>query len=216
MLEKMNDFFNKRIGDYDNHMLRDIESADVFYPFTASLLPRNEYAHVLDLGCGTGLELGYYFELNPKAIITGIDLSEEMLRLLKEKYPDKDINIIYGSYFDIQLGEACYDAVVSVESLHHFTKDEKTPLYKSVYESLMLGGAFVLTDYFARSCEQEAFFRNELLRLKIEQGISDNEFYHYDTPLTVEHECEILTKAGFQKIEVLGNWENTYTIRAVK
>ena len=40
------------------------------------------------------------------------------------------------------------------------------------------------------------YFR-ELERLKREQGIHDGEFYHYDTPLTVGHECEILSECGF-------------------
>ncbi len=216
MLEKMNEFFNNRIDGYDEHMMTNIESAAEFYPFTASLLPKKENARVLDLGCGTGLELGYYFELNPSANVTGIDLSEEMLRVLKEKFADKHLTVIFGSYFDVPFGVGTYDSAVSVESLHHFTKCEKTPLYKKVYDSLVSGGVFVLTDYFAESDEQERFFRQELSRLGAEQGISDCEFYHYDTPLTVEHECEALREAGFEKIEVLGKWGATYTIRAEK
>ena len=39
MLEKMSDFFEKRLDGYDLHMLNDIESAREFYPFTAELLP---------------------------------------------------------------------------------------------------------------------------------------------------------------------------------
>ncbi len=216
MLEKMNEFFNNRIDGYDEHMLTNIESAAEFYPFTASLLPKKENARVLDLGCGTGLELGYYFELNPSANVTGIDLSEEMLRVLKEKFAGKHLTVIFGSYFDVPFDVNTYDAAVSVESLHHFTKEEKTPLYKKVYDSLVSGGVFVLTDYFAESDEKERFFRQELSRLGEEQGISDGEFYHYDTPLTVEHECEALREAGFEKIQVLGKWGATYTIRATK
>ena len=30
-----------------------------------------------------------------------------------------------GSYFDVPLGEGVFDTAVSVESLHHFTKEEK-------------------------------------------------------------------------------------------
>lgn len=41
-----------------------------------------------------------------------------------------------------------------------------------------------------------------------------DEFYHYDTPLTVEHEIAILKKAGFSDIRVLKNWEATYTLLA--
>ena len=80
MLEKMDDFFTARIDGYDRHMRDTIEGADMFYKFTASLLPKEENSSVLDLGCGTGLELEAYFEVNPNAKITGIDLTEAIDR----------------------------------------------------------------------------------------------------------------------------------------
>ncbi len=216
MLEKMNEFFDKRLDGYEEHQLNVIESANEFYPFTAACLPVNENAAVLDLGCGTGLELGYYFELNKTAKVTGIDLAEGMLKVLKEKFADKSLTIIQGSYFDVPFEKDFYDAAVSVESLHHFTKDEKIPLYRKVFEALKADGYFILTDYFAESDESEIFFRKELIRLKAEQGIDDNEFYHYDTPLTVEHEIQALKEAGFSTVEILGQWGATCAIRAKK
>ena len=216
MLEKMNEFFNKRLDGYDEHIMTTIESSDVFYPFTADCLPKTAGAKILDLGCGTGLELEYYFRLNPSAKITGIDLTESMLNALKNKFPEKELTLICGSYFDVPFDENTFDAAVSVESLHHFTKEEKIPLYTKLCKSLKDGGYFILTDYFALTDEDEQTFRNELLRLKKEQGIDDNEFYHYDTPLTVEHETEVLLEAGFSSVEVLNNWGATFTIKANK
>lgn len=216
MLEKMNEFFNKRLDGYDEHMMTTIESSDVFYPFTADCLPKADGAKILDLGCGTGLELEHYFRLNPSAKITGIDLTESMLNALKNKFPEKELTLICGSYFDVPFDENTFDAAVSVESLHHFTKEEKIPLYTKLCKSLKDGGYFILTDYFALTDEDEQTFRNELLRLKKEQGIDDNEFYHYDTSLTVEHETEALLEAGFSSVEVLNNWGATFTIKANK
>ena len=216
MLEKMNEFFNKRLDGYDEHMMTTIESSDVFYPFTADCLPKTDGAKILDLGCGTGLELEHYFRLNPSAKITGIDLTESMLNALKNKFPEKDLTLICGSYFDVLFDENAFDAAVSVESLHHFTKEEKIPLYTRLYQALKDGRYFILTDYFALNDEDEQAFQNELLRLKNEQSIDDNEFYHYDTPLTVEHETEALHQAGFSSVEVLNNWGSTFTIKANK
>lgn len=99
-----------------------------------------ENAEVLDLGCGTGLELDFYFKHNPTAKVTGIDLAENMLKVVKNKFYDKKLTTICGSYFDIPLGEECYDAIVSVESLHHFTKEKKTSLYKKVFQALKEAG----------------------------------------------------------------------------
>ena len=216
MLEKMADFFENRLDGYDEHMMTNIEAADEFYPFTAKQLPTTENCHILDLGCGTGLELEEYYPLNPSAKITGVDLSQGMLSALKKKFADKDITLICGSYFDVHFGMSLFDSAVSVESLHHFTKAEKVPLYVKLHRALKDGGYFVLTDYFSLTDEEEQMHRQNLSELKTEQGISDDAFYHYDTPLTVKHETEALLEAGFSSVEVLKNWGATYTIKAVK
>ena len=216
MLERMSEFFEARLDGYDEHMLTNIESAQEFYPFTAEYLPRADCSRVLDLGCGTGLELEYYFALNPTARVTGIDLSQGMLNALSAKFGGKDITLICGSYFDVPLGEKVFDAAVSVESLHHFTQKEKIPLYEKLCKAIKNGGYFILTDYFALSDEEEQMHRDTLIALKNEQGITDSEFYHYDTPLTVAHEIEALTAAGFSSVEVLKNWGATYCLIAKK
>ena len=215
-LEPMGEFFDARLKDYESHMLECIEDAKIFYPYTADLLPKTPHAQVLDLGCGTGLELDEYFKLNPTAEVTGIDLAPGMLALLESKHRDRNLSLICRSYFETDLGDNNYDAVVSVESLHHFAADEKLPLYCNLYNSLKADGYFILTDYFAKDDEYEQNFRNEYIRLRKEQNLSESEFYHYDTPLTVEHETEILYKSGFSKVETLSNWGATYTIIATK
>lgn len=216
MLEKMDAFFEARLTGYDDHMLTEIEGARDFYPFTARCLPDTPGAKVLDLGCGTGLELEYYYAVNPTAQVTGVDLSAGMLSKLKEKFPHKDLTLIRGSYFEIPLGEEQFDAAVSVESLHHFTQEEKLHLYRRLWKALKTGGYFILTDYFAHEDAFEAFCRAELMRLKAEQGIADEDFYHYDTPLTLAHETGALQEAGFSSVEILGTWEATHTLKAIK
>ncbi len=216
MLEKMRDFFEARLDGYDKHMLTNIESANEFYPFTAKCLPLQENCQILDLGCGTGLELEEYYSLNPSARVTGIDLSQGMLSALKSKFAGKNITLILGSYFDTSFGESAFDAAVSVESLHHFTKEEKIPLYTKLHKALKDDGYFVLTDYFSLSDDEESMHRENLIAIKTEQCIKDNELYHYDTPLTVKHETDALLIAGFSSVEVLNNWGATYTIKAIK
>jgi len=216
MLERMDNFFTARVDGYDEHMRQYVEEDSEFYAYTASLLPEKENAAVLDLGCGTGLELEAFFEINPTAEVTGIDLTEAMLTALKDKLPDKKIATVCGSYFDVSFGEEAFDAAVSVESLHHFSEEEKLPLYTKLCKALKPGGYFVLTDFYADTDDQEYFFRSELMRLRKEQNLPDGVFYHYDTPMTVEHEKKILLAAGFSKVEELDSWGTTHTLRAEK
>ena len=156
MLEKMGEFFDSRLDGYEEHQLNCIESANDFYPFTAGCLPQAPGTRILDLGCGTGLELGYYFGMVPSAEVTGIDLAPGMLQELRDKFPEKKMTLVMGSYFDVPLGEGIFDAAVSVESLHHFTKEEKIPLYAKIRRALKTGGYFIITDYFAGSEDRKS------------------------------------------------------------
>ena len=215
-LEEMAAFFENRLNGYDEHMRRDIEGSSDFYCFTAAQLPQTPNAEVLDLGCGTGLELEAYFAVNPDAAVTGIDLCRPMLNALAAKFPHKGLNLICGSYFDVDFPPETYDAAVSVESLHHFPAERKRALYRKLFSSLKENGYFVLTDYFAESEALEKEYFQNLEELKREQGLDKGSFYHYDTPLTVEHEMDVLREAGFQDVRILRQWGSTYTVYAGK
>lgn len=214
MLEEMGAFFDNRLDCYDDHQRNAIAQAGEFYPFTARQLPVGAGCRVLDLGCGTGLELEEYFAINPTARVTGIDLAPGMLSVLARKFPDRELKLIRGSYFDVPFGEGVFDAAVSVESLHHFTFDEKVRLYRRVLAALKRDGRFVLTDYVAGDEGEELAFRREYSRLKEKEHAVEGVYYHFDTPLTVEHEVDALRRAGFSRVEVLARWSSTVTIRA--
>ena len=216
MLEPMGAFFARRLAGYDAHMRRDIVGAAEFYPAAAALLPELPGCRVLDLGCGTGLELEEYFPRNPTARVTGIDLSPEMLAALRGKFPDRALDLRPGSYLELSLGEAEYDAAISVESLHHCSPAVKLGLYRRLRAALKPGGIFVLADYFAASPEEEAACFRELEAQKKQEGVPSDTLVHFDTPLTRDHELALLRAAGFAAPTVLGNWGATALIRAVR
>ena len=59
-----------------------------------------------------------------------------MLSVLRRKFSEKDLELIVGSYFEVPFEKEAYDAALSVESLHHFTKEEKIPLYTKLRNAL--------------------------------------------------------------------------------
>ena len=214
-LERMDEFFAARTEGYDEHMLEEVEGCKEGYAEMARLVPEN-IKNLLDLGCGTGLELDRIFEIYPDINVTGIDLTASMLEKLRQKHPDKSLELICGDYFTVGFKNNFYDCAVSFQTMHHFSHDKKITLYKKIYDSLTADGIYIECDYMAETQAQEDYFFAENARLRREQGIGADEFYHYDTPLTVAHEAEVLQKAGFQKVEVLCNWEATYTLKAIK
>ena len=213
MLEKMDAFFEARLLGYEEHMRTCIAFAPEFYPETARLLPLKPGIQLLDLGCGTGLELDEIYKLCPDVRTTGIDLCGPMLEELRKKPYASKLHLIQGSYFDVPFGEGIYDAAVSVESLHHFTAEKKLLLYKKLYWALKNGGVYVETDYAAKDDEEEAFYFAEYEKLSC--GAEPGEF-HYDTPLTREHTAALLKEAGFETVTLHKAYENTAMIVAQK
>ena len=213
MLEEMSAFFEKRVLQYEDHMRSEIAFAAQFYPETAALLPLYPGVELLDLGCGTGLELDEIFARCPGARATGIDLCPAMLEQLRRKRYAGQLTLVEGSYFDVPLGENCFDGAVSVESLHHFTPERKAALYRRLWTALRPAGVYVETDYAATDDAEEAFYFAEYDRLT--HGAKAGEF-HYDVPLTTEHTMTLLRNAGFAEVRLHAKYENTAVIVAKK
>lgn len=198
-LEEMTDFFTSRLDLYDEHMLREVPGCRAGYARMAALLPEGT-ARLLDLGCGTGLELEPIFVRFPALKVTGVDLTAAMLDCLQAKFPDRDLTLIRGSYVRMDFGRACYDAAVSFETLHYLEPEEKGALYRRVWEALTPEGVYLECDYIAATAEEEAALRLEHRRLRMEAGTGGDTLYHFDIPCTLEHQRALLEAAGFVQV----------------
>lgn len=214
-LEQMSDFFTARADGYDEHMLKDVEGCRDGYQKLAQLLPENT-GSLLDLGCGTGLELDEIFKIMPDIKVTGVDLTQAMLLKLKQKHADKNLTLINASYFDCNFGMKAFDAVVSFQTMHHFSHEDKIALYIKLCRALKPGGVYIEGDYMVLKQEEEDLYYSENERLRKEQNIPDGVFYHFDTPCTVENQIAMLKKAGFAHVEKVWRVENTTIIIAKK
>ncbi len=184
--QNMREFFNRKIDSYDETHAKFMKTKKAI---TENLEgPINK---VLDLGAGTGLELIHLFELNKDAKVTVIDITENMLKELKKRSFADHVDIICGDFFEVDFGNN-YDAVISTSALHHFKKDEKLKLYKKVFDCLKVNGQFINCDKIAINEDIE---NEQLYALD-----HDLKAKHIDTPLTVDHELEVLNNVGFSEI----------------
>ena len=92
--------------------------------------------------------------------------------------------------------------------------DRERSLNDLLRAALKDNGFFVLTDYFAESEEMEKEYFRNLKQLRAEQGLPEDEFFHYDTPLTADHEIRVLRQAGFSDVQILKEWGTTFTLLA--
>lgn len=215
IIENMRDFFTARVDGYDEHMLNEGGGCREGYAKMAELLPCG-IEELLDLGCGTGLELDEIFKKQPNIHVTGIDLTPAMLDRLRKKHPDKKMTLINASYFDVELGIEKFDAAISFQTMHHFSHADKLKLYSSICDALKYGGKYIECDYMVLDQKEEDFYYSENERIRREQGIPDGEFYHYDTPCTVNNQLMLMHKAGFKTAGMCWRIENTTIITAQK
>lgn len=211
-LEKMDSFFDKRIETYEEHMFNEVHGAKEAYLEIAKYIPAIKNMRLVDLGCGTGLELEEIYKKNSSMIVTGIDLSNEMLLKFRQKFGDKEVELFNMSYFDFDYGLEQFEASVSCMTQHHFTPEEKLGLYTKVCDGLVPGGIYAECDYMAPDQEFEDFGFAESKRIREENGISEG-IYHLDMPCTVENQMELLLQAGFSHVEMV--WRMGATVMLV-
>ncbi|MDW2798450.1 class I SAM-dependent methyltransferase [Clostridium boliviensis] len=214
-MERMEDFFASRVNGYEEHMLSAVEGCKQAYALLPSLLPAS-CSNLLDLGCGTGLELKQIFKKFPDLFVTGIDLTREMLDKLKYNFPEKNINLICGSYFDVDLKKKEYDCAVSFQTMHHFEHKAKIGLYQKIFRALTDQGLYIECDYMVEDQGEEDYYFSENRRIRHELGISKGEFYHYDTPCTISNQIAMLKKGGFERVELILRISNTTILAAYK
>jgi SAM-dependent methyltransferase len=99
---------------------------------------RLEPRTLLHLGCGGGMNdhtLKRYFQM------TGVDISEEMLKLARDLNPE--VRYVNGDMRTIRLGE-CFDAVIIGDSINYMrTAEELRRAFLTAYEHLNPGGVFL-------------------------------------------------------------------------
>ena len=210
-LETMSGFFDRRVDSYEDHM----RPWRAYYRWLGELIPAQAET-LLDLGCGTGLELDEIFRLHPDIRVTGIDLAPGMLARLREKHPERKLTLTVGDYLTVPLAPCAFDVAVAFETLHHFPPETKLGLFRRIFAALRPGGMLLEGDYIAESDEMETYLFQELARRRARQHVPEGTFVHFDTPLTLAHELSLLSQAGFTA-EVLGyrGEDNTPMIRAI-
>lgn len=220
-LEEMKEFFNRRYEDYDEKHISGIDGGMESKRVLASFLP-DETKMILDLGIGTGLELEEIYKRFPQMKVVGIDIAEKMLEKLKNKYKEKDIELHQVSYFEYEFEQEYFDAVMSVMTLHHYSHEVKTALYKRIHDSIKKDGMYIECDYMISEKEcsdpekMEDYFFAEYERLKEKQCLDKNTEYHYDTPCSVLNQRQMLLQVGFKSVQEVWRIKNTVILIAKK
>ena len=160
---------------------------------TIETLSEYNFRNVIELGCGTGKNTE--FLLKKANSVIGLDFSQEMLDIAKEKFNNDNIQFKKTDLNDNwQVDDASADLITSSLTLEHIA--DLDHVFKQAYDKLGTNGIFFI-------CELHPYkqYTGSKARYETENGTMELEVYTH-------HITEYLGCAnsnGFEMIE-LGEW----------
>lgn len=120
-------------------------SYTIEWPCIKKMLPCLQGKKILDLGCGTG-RFDFLFEEENPACILGIDISEQMLRIAKEKsgIRQSKVEFMKGdiSNFNKYIAGK-YDFIFSSTTIHYI--NDLNGLFRNIYNALDEEGICIIS-----------------------------------------------------------------------
>lgn len=150
---------------------------------------------ILDIGTGTGILISYLLEKSPSKLV-GVDISENMIEVAKEKYKDRDVEFVATDI--MEFNEDKYDYIFIYSAYPHFK--DKEGLFNHLEKLLNVNGKVIIAHSQSRD--------------KINHVHSTSEEVKEDVLLSVEDNAKIIDKY----LEVKNTIDNSemYYIDAIK
>lgn len=124
------EFFDSCAADWDAEMIIDTDTVN----FILDKADITQNSKVLDVACGTGVLFPFYFQRKVSEV-TGVDISSEMVKITKEKFPG--IKVICADAHSYDFGEN-FSNVMIYNAFPHFTSPDT--LIKNLTSFLIKGG----------------------------------------------------------------------------
>ena len=150
-------------------------------------------AHILDVGCGSGVKSKYLINHGFKVI--GIDISDKLLEIAKREVPKGEFREF--SMYDLDAMTETFDGVFAQASLLHIPKKDAGGVVKKMANRLVPGGALYIAvkEIRENQPEEETVKENDY-------GYEYERFWSYFTMTELE---QYLTDAGLKIISKLRN-----------
>ena len=137
------EFFDRLAPQWDADMIRHDHIID-------AILDGAEVksgVEVLDVACGTGVLIPDYLKRNV-ASVTGVDISAEMVRIAKEKFPQENVRFLNQDVETLE-EEKKYDVIMIYNAFPHFPDPEH--LIAVLSEKLKEGGTLTVAHGMSRA-----------------------------------------------------------------
>jgi len=134
--EEIRKYYNQLAKEYDHSRFANSYGQYIHYQEENTLnkyLNKNQIALNLDIACGTGrfLEYAHY----------GIDLSEEMVKVAKSKFPNHKLSV--GEATTLPFQNDFFDNVLSFHLMMHLEKQQLKQILAEVHRVTKKEGYFI-------------------------------------------------------------------------
>ena len=134
------------------------------------LLELKENDHILDIGIGTGL---LEEKIDVKCSISGIDISEKMLKITEDK--KMNIELKPGSFSEIPYPDNTFNKIYSCFAFHHLDTNEKMKAFKEMERVLQNNGKIILGDFMYENEDALERLKNKFYKENRADMISEME-----------------------------------------
>lgn len=213
--------------EYENLARKFIPGYDGLYSLAEVLLTEDlpHKAEILIVGAGGGKELVTFGKAFPDANLTGVDPSEKMLAVARERIHKENlqarVSLVRGTISD--LDETRFDAATALLVMHFFPDDgAKLDFLKNVSQRLKTGARFIIADgcfdknaadfgWLMNAYKNHAKLNGALAEIVEEAVKSIVENVHFVSEI---RELELLREAGFGETKKFyqGLWANAWTM----
>lgn len=143
----------------------------------------NDGDAVLDIGCGAGVPIAK--TLAERFSVTGVDLSQEMIRRARQSVPTGDFTC--ADIMSLRFPPASFNAVVAFYSIFHLPREEHPRLFHRIHRWIAPGGYLLCT-----------------LSHYSEEGYTEDDFFGvtmYWSNYRLSEYLEILSRTGFVLVQ---------------
>lgn len=210
--------FDSKYYEYDILIRKLIPKYDEMHQLVVDSVgfPVDSPLNLLDLGIGTGQTALALLKKFPNIRIDGIDISKKMILHGKERLKDFSdrTHFTEQDIKDLQTDKQ-YEACTAVLCIHHLNAEEKSILFKKIFNSLASNGIFVIGDIIkfgsqTETEEKELEWKSFLIEnLGVKEGTYWFENYkEEDMPSSIAEQLGWLKEAGFTDIKALWQYMN--------
>jgi|GEM_PF-6711560 len=117
--------------------------------------------NILDIGCGTGIDIYLSKDLYKNGFFVGVDLSLEMLKRATKNFQDEDVEVFFvqADINYLPFKKEVFDRIISNACIHLIP--EKSDIFRGLFNSLKEHGQIYISDIIVENAWKDPFFKKE-------------------------------------------------------